>query len=261
MQGIMRDRTRRTVKKLMAISQPATVGALRSFNRMVRKVASASHHAQLFFEWSVNNPEWFDHYIDQYYLWHETRASFPWERGVFSGFSIRGNGRVLDLCSGDGFNAYHFYSLRAKEVVAVDFDDSAIRWARKHYSAPNLRFVVQDVRDQLPDGPFSNVIWDAAIEHFNETEIAAILKRIKTVLEPNGLLSGYTIMEREDGVKMLHQHEYEFESKEDLVRVLSPYFANVQVLETCFPQRTNYYFFATDGTLPFAGPGTLTVEA
>ena len=72
--------------------------------------------------------------------------------------------------------------------------------------------------------------------------------------------SGYVIIEREDGKKSLHQHEYEFRSREDLARFLTPYFKNVQVFSTTYPTRTNLYFYATDGTIPFDRDWCLTIR-
>lgn len=94
-------------------------------------------------------------------------------------------------------------------------------------------------------------MWDAAIEHFTQDEISQIMFNIKSNLAPDGILSGYTIKESESGHKHLHQHEYEFHDKEDLARFLTPKFKNVHVFETIFPERTNLYFYATDGKLPF----------
>ena len=112
-------------------------------------------------------------------------------------------------------------------------------------------FKVGDIRSDIPEGPFDNIVWDAAVEHFTESEICSIMERIKSVLDPNGTLSGYTIIEPADGGKHLHQHEYEFHSKEDLSRFLSPHFKHIHIFETIFPSRTNLYFYATDGLLPF----------
>jgi cyclopropane fatty-acyl-phospholipid synthase-like methyltransferase len=212
-------------------------------------------------EWAVDNPEYFDHNIDMYSSWSKTRESFPVERGVFSSFAITSNSRVLDLCCGDGFNSYHFYSLRAKNVAAIDLDREAIRWAKRNYKSPNLAFSIGDIRTDIPDGPFDNIVWDAAVEHFTEREISALMTRIKAVLAPSGILSGYTIIEPKDGGKHLHQHEYEFHSKEDLARFLTPNFRNVHVFETVFPSRTNLYFYATDATLPFDRVSSLIIYA
>ena len=65
-----------------------------------------------------------------------------------------------------------------------------------------------------------------------------------------GVLSGYTIVENVSGIKMLTHHEYEFKSKEDLLRFFVPHFKNVTVFETIYPSRHNLYFWASDGVLP-----------
>jgi cyclopropane fatty-acyl-phospholipid synthase-like methyltransferase len=145
---------------------------------------------------------------------------------------------------------YHFYSNQASEITAIDFDPSAIASARKNCSAPNIRFILGDIRTAIPEGTYDNIIWDAAIEHFTESEITALMGTIKSRLAPGGILSGYTIIEPEHGGKHLHQHEYEFHDKADLARFLQPWFTNVQVLQTDHPQRQNLYFWASDGPLP-----------
>lgn len=73
---------------------------------------------------------------------------------------------------------------------------------------------------------------------------------IKTRLEEDGILSGYTIVEK-PGVKQHSEHEYEFKSKEDLLDFLTPHFRNAKVFETIYPSRHNLYFYASDGVLPF----------
>ena len=77
------------------------------------------------------------------------------------------------------------------------------------------------------------------------------MNNIKNRLTADGILSGYTIVEKDDGVKHIHQHEYEFRDMEDLRRFLTPHFKNVKVFETIYPSRHNLYFWASDGTLPF----------
>lgn len=103
--------------------------------------------------------------------------------------------------------------------------------------------------------------WDAAIEHFTEQEIGDIMTNIKAVLIHEGVMAGYTIKKDDHARGPLHHlHEYEFESKEDLARFFTPWFQNVQVFETNFPARTNYYFFASDGKLPFDSGQSLTIR-
>ncbi len=202
-------------------------------------------------DWFLDKePEFFDHHIDLYYQWLHSRNSLWLERGVFSSLALN-QGDVLELACGDGFNARNFYSLRSKKVIACDFDPKAIHLARTKNAAPNVEYQLQDIRQGLPMGQFDNIIWDAAIEHFTEIEIVAIMKQIKSRLTKNGILSGYTILEKSADSKHLSHHEYEFKSKEDLMRFLSPYFKHVSVFETVYPDRHNLYFWASDDSIPF----------
>ncbi|MEO8263347.1 MAG: class I SAM-dependent methyltransferase, partial [Pseudolysinimonas sp.] len=156
----------------------------------------------------------------------------------------------LELCCGEGFMTRHFYSLLAESVVAIDFDPGAIRMARRDNAASNTTYILGDIRSDIPEGEFENIVWDAAIEHFTEEETAALMGVIASRLTADGILSGYTLLEGEGGAHHLHQHEYEFHDKEDIARFLTPYFKNVQVSETTFPNRTNLYFYASNGPLP-----------
>jgi SAM-dependent methyltransferase len=172
------------------------------------------------------------------------------ERGVFGALALKG-GDVLELACGDGFNARNFYSLRSRRVISCDFDPTA----RRKNAAPNVEFMQADIRNAMPKGTFDNIVWDAAIEHFTPNEIASIMCDIKARLVPDGVLSGYTIVERAGG-KQLHTHEYEFQDMADLHRFLAPHFTNVKVFETFYPTRHNLYFWASDGTIPFAAEWT-----
>jgi len=243
------------------------VPASRGLSKLTRGLTASAHRLQykLEWEWGEGTPEYFDHHIDAFYQWHAQRQSFPWERGVYSSLALQATRtdrlpRVLELCCGDGFNTYHFYSSQAESIIAMDFDTEAIGTARRNCSAPNITYRLGDIRTNMPVGTFDNIIWDAAIEHFTEEEITTLMSSLKERLVPGGIVSGYTIVEPEHGGKHLHQHEYEFHDKADLARFLEPWFANVQVWETVFPTRTNLYFFASDGELPMERPIAMTVR-
>lgn len=226
---------------------------VKELNYSVRKFAATTHYFQHLVEWgSSSNPEWYDHFIDQYWGWPKIGTCMPWERGIFSSIALKKNGKALELCCGDGFNAYHFYAIHLESIISVDFDKKAIEHARKNFKNPKIKYEFCDIRNSIPSGKFDNVIWDAAIEHFTEFEINKIMSDIKNNLMDKGILSGYTIIARSDGQKMHHDHEYEFSSKEDLMRFLSPHFQRVKIFETDYPDRHNLYFYASDlAPLPF----------
>jgi len=231
-------------RTLEAVSQ-AEVAVARSW-------AADAHRRLMAVQWRLPpQPEHFDHHIDLFWHFLHSRSSLWLERGVFGSLALKG-GDVLELACGDGFNARNFYSQRSRQVVACDFDPLALATARRKNSAPNVSYVLADIRDAMPKGQFENVVWDAAIEHFTPEETDKILRDIRTRLGPGGILSGYTLVERSDGTKSLSHHEYEFRGKEDLARVLKPHFENVMVFETIHPDRHNLYFWASDGVIPFS---------
>jgi SAM-dependent methyltransferase len=212
----------------------------------------AAYRRLMAIQWRVPPvPEHFDHHIDLHYWWLQNRDPMWVERGAFGVLALHGQ-RVLELACGDGFNARNFYSGRSSSVVACDFDPAAIATATRKNQAPNLTFVLADIRSAMPIGTFENIVWDAAIEHFTPDEIAAIMIDIKARLTPNGVLSGYTIAAQAGGQKQLVHHEYEFPDKEDLLRFLTPYFAHAVVFETFSVGRHNLYFYASDGVVPFS---------
>lgn len=217
-----------------------------------KKLVAGAHKRLYYSSWGITqNPEFFDHQIDLFYKWQKTRSAFWLERGIFSSLSLKRGGEALELACGDGFNARNFYSNLVKNIIACDFDRDAINTAKRKNKAINLQYILADIRTDMPDGSFDNIIWDAAIEHFTPEEINKIMNDIKNRLKDGGILSGYTIVEQENG-KSLEQHEYEFKSKEDLERFFTPVFKNVIVFETLYPERHNLYFWASDGEIPFS---------
>ncbi len=242
---------RKLADKLKFI-KPILVFMAETESFIAKKWASAAHHRLLQVTWGIpTNPEFFDHQIDQFFFWQKTRASFWVERGVFSNLALKKDGTMLELACGDGFNARNFYSGACRSIIACDFDRQALSIARRKNPAPNIKYVLADIRSDMPNGTFDNIVWDTAIEHFTPNEIDGIMSDIKTRLKPDGILSGSTIIEQAVGGR-LHQHEYEFKDMADLRRFFTPHFKNVTVFETIHPQRHSLYFWASNGSVPFS---------
>lgn len=223
-----------------------------------RKFAFHAHKKLQMAEWCIDNPEYFNHDCDLYYQWGAFNRAYWVERGVYNilALQIFSNPILIELCCGEGFNTKYFYSKNATDIYACDFCLKAIVSAKRKYQMENIKFDVADIRDGIPekvnDKYPTNVIWDAAIEHFTPEEIDNIMKRIHYILKPeNGILSGHTIVENSNGLS-LRQHEYEFKNMDDLKRFFSPYFKNVTVFETIYDNRHNLYFWASDGEIPFS---------
>jgi cyclopropane fatty-acyl-phospholipid synthase-like methyltransferase len=163
---------------------------------------------------------------------------------------LKNGSNVLEIACGDGFNARNFYSLRAKHIIACDFDPAALKTAPRKNQAPNIEYVLADIRTAMPAGRFDNIFWDAAIEHFTAAEIDGVLKSVKERLTADGILSGYTISEDKRKMSTLSHHEIEFRDTEDLRRFFLPHFKNVKVFKDFSPTRHNLYFWASNGQLP-----------
>jgi len=241
-----------TLRNRLGFAKPLLEALFSLEARVAEAWVSGAHHRLFLTQWGIFPvPEFFDHKIGLYWMWRAKRSPHWAERGVFSLLALQRGGKALELCCGDGLNAHFFYSIRVGSMLSVDFDPKAIAHARRHFRAENVTYQLADIRTQMPEGVFDNIVWDAAIEHFTEQEIADIMGNIKKRLTANGILSGFTIVERADGKKMLPHHEYEFKSKDDLARFFRPHFRNVKVFETIYPDRHNLYFWASDGVVPF----------
>jgi SAM-dependent methyltransferase len=219
---------------------------------LARAWSSSAHRRLLMAQWGLQpTPEHFDHHIDLSHQWLKTRNPLWLERGVFSALALKG-GNVLELACGDGFNTRNFYSLKSRRVVGCDIDPAAIATARRKNSAPNVEYVVADMRHAMPRGSFDNVVWDFAyplVRYFSADEIDAILVDIKSRLSSDGVLSGYTMAAAADPAQA--RGAFDFLETKHLHDFLAPHFAHVTVFETRSPDRHNFYFWASDGAIPF----------
>jgi SAM-dependent methyltransferase len=236
------------IRRVLALAKPILEWASEAECAIAAAWTKSAHKRLMWVQWRLPPPRTnYDHQIDQFYGWTSTRNPHWLERGVYGAIAIKG-GNLLELCCGDGFNARNFYSLKSKQVVACDLDPKIIRVAKRKDSAPNVSFHVADIRTQMPEGQYDNVVWDTAIEYFTETEIQHIMSNIKNRLTPDGILGGHTIAK---GGETGQPHEHQFTSKEELLQFLTRFFTNVLVFETEHSGRHNLYFWASDSAIPF----------
>lgn len=100
-------------------------------------------------------------------------------------------GRVLDYACGSGYGTHIIVknNKAVTEVVGVDFNDEAIKYARHHYYHPKSSFIVGNVVDKiLPDklGQFDCIVSFETYEHIEEE--ADLLANIYDMLKPGGTL-------------------------------------------------------------------------
>jgi len=102
---------------------------------------------------------------------------YQWASGVIRRRSPR---RILDVACGAGYGAKMYAdACPGSEVIGVDYDKRAVKWAREHYAAPNLSYRVGDMvtwsyDDGSPMQEFDAVSSFDTIEHLLHREIALI---------------------------------------------------------------------------------------
>lgn len=145
-------------------------------NYILRALIAYTHKLQFKYQWkkNPNPPEWFDHFLDQYYQMPTKQMSFWLERGVLNGMKIKNGAKVLELACGDGFNTKHFYSNKASFVTAMDFDKTAIFHAKKFNNEDNINYIIADIRNSDFLGNYDNI-------YLFRQEISETIKYLKNV--------------------------------------------------------------------------------
>jgi 2-polyprenyl-3-methyl-5-hydroxy-6-metoxy-1,4-benzoquinol methylase len=93
--------------------------------------------------------------------------------------------RVLDAGCGSG-TISHFLSLHAGEVIGIDSNPSAIKYARTACNTPNLQFHLGQFEDLVGDKPFDRIYCIEVIEHLYERQVADVLSLFYRLTNPGG---------------------------------------------------------------------------
>lgn len=95
--------------------------------------------------------------------------------------------RVLDAGCGSG-TISDFLSRHAAEVVGIDSNPSAIRYASENFKTPNLRFRLGQFDDLKNERSFDRIYCVEVIEHLYEPQVADILSLFYRLTNPGGAL-------------------------------------------------------------------------
>jgi SAM-dependent methyltransferase len=187
-------------------------------------------------QWNYYSPEWFDH--RHHFLNPERFGGDFWAMSAdLVLLRLPLEGRILNLCSGDGFYDYHFFSHRASEVVAVEKNRQAYQQALDHHGKANIRYVLHDVLTFTPlRDHFDVVVIRGAIEHFSADDQQRIFKMAWDALKPGGWFCGDTPANPDKERKKLQAHENEWADEAEMRDSLSFVFSTIETLT--FPSRT-----------------------
>jgi ubiquinone/menaquinone biosynthesis C-methylase UbiE len=109
--------------------------------------------------------------------------------------NIRPDERVLDIGCGIGALAYDIAERSRAQVTAIDLKPEAIAKASQHYKHPRVRYLVGDVMQKLPDGPFDVIILSNVLEHMKER--SEFLVQLQRASSPSRLLIRVPLFERD----------------------------------------------------------------
>ena len=167
---------------------------------------------------------------ERYLPWGEdpVTAYEHWHRYAFAAQFAAGK-RVLDLASGEGYGSA-VLAATARQVVACDVDEKAVRHARSKYPGANLNFIVGSVMEiPLRETGFDVIVCFEAIEHVPSPE--GMLHEVKRLLAAEGVFIVSTPNKLEykkiESSNPFHVKEYDFEEFQGL---LSRYFKQMRFL-------------------------------
>jgi SAM-dependent methyltransferase len=142
-------------------------------------------------------------------LWNEHLARYAFAARFAS------RGRVVDAGCGTGYGSAEL-ARSAGSVLGLDSSPEAVRYARDHYAARNLRFLTASCGAlPLPDASVELVVALEVIEHL--TEWQGFLAEARRVLAPAGQFivstpnkEYYAESRRLTGPNPYHVHEFDF---------------------------------------------------
>jgi len=238
---------KKTAKSAITVMDRLEIGRLAAaMNSCVRWLSYQTHRLQLLFHYAKpHETEWFDHFIDVHYTWEKTQSSYPWERGIMNALAIRQGARVLELCSGDGFNARFFYAEKAASLYGIDINKHAVSHAQRYHASEKIMFKQGNILTDVPDETYDNIIWDASLYMFSNEELAQVVENCHGSLSSDGIMSGHAAYDFNPKMPEVPQAIALFEG------ILKRFFKNVKVNINTTNTRLNMHFYASDDMLPF----------
>jgi SAM-dependent methyltransferase len=243
-----------------AISNPAALGLnetdftnMPDAQKRARIIAEYYYNLWLQLGYEANNllmnaywggpvfPNFFDH--RSHLLYPDTHIDY-WT--LSSDLALRHlplDGKLLSLCSGDGFYEYNFYAKRASEVLAIDQGAVAMNVAKRIYQSPKITYKFESIFEAvIPPDHFDTVVMRSAIEHFSLADQIRICELAYKSLKPGGYFVGDTPAAA--GAEKLHtDHENEWKDEAEMRAVLLSHFKEENIETSAFVSKDRTILF------------------
>jgi ubiquinone/menaquinone biosynthesis C-methylase UbiE len=193
-------------------------------------------------QWGFKTPDWFDH--RHHLLDPEKHFTDFWTASADNViFVLPLNGKLLSLCSGDGFYEYYFFRKRAKEIVCIDSNPEVYRHAVRLHKAENIKYILGDVLDYEPEELYFDVVLiRGAIEHFSQESQQIIFKKALKALKIGGWFCGDTPANPNKDKYLLPAHQNEWDSEDEMRQELTKVFDFVKTYVLQSLERTTLFW-------------------
>lgn len=118
--------------------------------------------------------------------------------------NINAGDHVLDIGCGNGVLSYDIVSnVKNVKLLGIDLNKNYIRFAKKNYNHPNLKFLVGNALTDLSNETFDVVILSNVLEHFEYR--VEFLTQLKTKIKPSKYLIRIPLFERDWRVPLMKE--------------------------------------------------------
>lgn len=142
----------------------------------------------------MNNTEWYKEWFNTkyYHILYKNRDFKEAElfiNNLVGYLKIENNSKILDLACGKGRHSYYL-AKKGFDVTGIDLSAQSIEWAKEHYSLPNLKFVVNDMRNVYKENTFDFLFnMFTSFGYFNShTENQRVINSMKAQIKENGTI-------------------------------------------------------------------------
>lgn len=213
-----------------------------------KKIISLNYRIEFIRDWilSGKTPPNFYKHLNNLHEWqfnpsHNMFTTAP----ALARLHLKKEGKVLDLCCGDGSTSYLFFSDISERVDAVDINRSALTYARKQFKKTNVNFIESDVADYLSECPtfYDLYYMGSAFDYFSREERSKIFQLIRNKMTFSSILVIKTplwekeIYSRTTQLNVGAKVDYA-DNESEFCDELKAYFTNINIFVAEYSART-----------------------